>query len=130
MDEYDIIIVGGGLVGATLACALAGIRYRVALLEAVSFGASSPPSHDDRSLALALGSSVILRAAVVCARLAPIATPVRALRIPGHGRLGATRLNHDREGVDAFGFVVPARDVGHATFERLAGQRDPAVIAP
>jgi 2-octaprenyl-6-methoxyphenol hydroxylase len=129
-DEYDIIIVGGGLVGATLACALAALQYRVALLEAVSFGASHQPSYDDRSLALALGSKRILSAIGLWSALAPIATPIRAIHISEHGRFGTTRLNHDREGVEAFGFVVPARDVGHAAFERLAGQRGLAVIAP
>ncbi|MDB5799629.1 MAG: ubiquinone biosynthesis protein UbiH [Rhodocyclales bacterium] len=32
-NEFDVLIVGGGLAGASLACALRGSRYRVALID-------------------------------------------------------------------------------------------------
>jgi 2-octaprenylphenol hydroxylase len=32
-DDFDVLIVGGGLAGASLACALRGSRYRVALID-------------------------------------------------------------------------------------------------
>ena len=51
--KADIAIVGGGLVGASLAYALAIQGWQVAMIESVSPRAESQPSYDDRTLALA-----------------------------------------------------------------------------
>ena len=51
---YDLAIVGGGLVGASLALSLAPLGIRIALLEAVAPGSGdSHPSFDERTTALA-----------------------------------------------------------------------------
>ena len=59
---YDLVIVGGGMVGASLAIALAGRGLRMALIEAYPPGAEDQPSYDDRAIALAYGSSRIFEA--------------------------------------------------------------------
>ena len=43
-QDLDLLIVGGGLVGCSLALALRSSDCRVALLEAQAGGAQSPPS--------------------------------------------------------------------------------------
>src|SRR3569623_2110630 len=50
---YDVIIVGGGMVGASLAIALSATPLRIALLEAVPFRSDTQPSYDARAIALA-----------------------------------------------------------------------------
>ena len=52
-NHYDIIIAGGGLVGASLAVALKGSGLRVAVVEPVPPQANVQPSFDDRQTALA-----------------------------------------------------------------------------
>lgn len=48
----DVAICGGGLVGATLALALADLGLDVVLIEAHPFGTSGQPSFDERTTAL------------------------------------------------------------------------------
>ena len=60
-EPRHIAIVGGGLVGASLACALAPLGFRVTVIEAVSSRADSQPSYDDRTLALSHASCRILQ---------------------------------------------------------------------
>jgi len=130
VDDYDIVIIGGGLVGATLACALSPSPYRVALVEARLFGAQDHSSYDDRSLALAFGSRRILSGLALWDATAPTATPIKTIHVSERGRFGATRLCHDEEGVEALGYVVPNRDIGRVLYARLSGQGNLDVIAP
>ena len=60
--DYDLIIVGGGMVGASLVLALSGRGLGVALIEAHEANADSQPSYDDRAIALAYGSRLIFEA--------------------------------------------------------------------
>ncbi|MDH4459679.1 MAG: FAD-dependent oxidoreductase, partial [Nevskia sp.] len=58
---HDLVIVGGGLVGASLAARLAGSRLKVLLIEA-ALPPASPPSWDERCIALNDASQRILDA--------------------------------------------------------------------
>ena len=55
LATYDIVIVGGGMVGASLAYALKNSSHRIALVEAFDFKTSQQPSYDDRGIALSYG---------------------------------------------------------------------------
>ena len=50
--EVDVIIVGGGMVGASLAAALSGAGRRLMLVESTPFGLDAQPSFDERTTAL------------------------------------------------------------------------------
>jgi len=109
---YDILIVGGGMVGGSLACALAGQPLRVAVIEAVPPSAPGQPSYDDRAVAVSLGSSRILEGIGAWDRLAGQAVPIRHIHVSDRGHFGFTRLSAAQEGVPALGYVVEARMLG------------------
>jgi 2-octaprenyl-6-methoxyphenol hydroxylase len=46
--RYDIVIAGGGMIGASLALALSPLGLRIAVVEAVARGEALQPSFDDR----------------------------------------------------------------------------------
>ncbi|MDZ7751763.1 MAG: 2-octaprenyl-6-methoxyphenyl hydroxylase [Gammaproteobacteria bacterium] len=127
--DADVIIAGGGLVGASLATALAGQGLRVTVIEAVPYGGDDHPGFDDRVIALAYGSMRILDGLGLWRELAPGATPIRRIHISDRGHFGATRLTAREEGVPALGYVVAARAMGRA-LERALGAGGVRVVAP
>lgn len=116
-QAYDIIIVGGGMVGATLACALAGQGLHIALLEAQAPAYPDHPSYDERSVALAYGSARILRTLGLWP--AHSVTAIDKIHISERGRFGIVRLSSAEEGVEALGYVVTNRIIGAMLNERI-----------
>lgn len=112
--------MGGGLVGASLACALAPLGLKVALLETVTARAASQPSYDDRTLALGASSCNILRGLGIWPALSTNATPIRQVQVREHGRPGHVILNPGELGLDQFGCVVEARVFGAAVLDQIA----------
>src|SRR5258706_7053852 len=116
----DVAIVGGGMVGASLAVALADTNLRVGLIEAVPVDGASQPSFDDRTTALGNGSRRIFEALGVWRNLAAHAGPVREIRVSDAGRFGAARLCAAEQGLEALGYVVSNRQIGAALWRELA----------
>jgi 2-octaprenyl-6-methoxyphenol hydroxylase len=117
--HYDLIIVGGGLIGASLACALRDSDLRIAIIEKVAADAASQPSYDERVIALSLGSRRIFTGMGLWPRIAAEAEPIRHIHVSERGRCGFVHLSAEQEGVDALGEVVPARALGAALLEAL-----------
>jgi 2-octaprenyl-6-methoxyphenol hydroxylase len=129
-DIHDILIIGGGLVGASLAIALDGAGLRVALVEAAPPKVDSQPSYDERNLALARASVNALTALGVWARAGARAMPIRKIHISRQGEFGAVRLDARKHGIDAFGAVLPARELGNGLLARLETCRELVRYAP
>ncbi len=102
--RYDLVIVGGGLVGGSLACTLGRAGLRVALVEALAPGYRNQPSYDERVLALSWGSRRILEAVGLWEQLAPGAEPIRCVQVSDRGHFGFARLDSAEEGVAAWGW--------------------------
>jgi 2-octaprenyl-6-methoxyphenol hydroxylase len=117
--EVDVAIVGGGLVGASLAAALAATEARVLLLESVPFGAAGQPSFDERTTALGNASRRIFEALGVWPAMVTEAAAIRSIHVSDAGRFGFARLQAQQQGIDAFGYVVPNRTLGAALWEKL-----------
>jgi 2-octaprenyl-6-methoxyphenol hydroxylase len=129
-DSYDLIIVGGGMVGASLAIALADRGLRMALIEAHAPGADSQPSYDDRAIALAYGTRRIFDAIGVWSALESMVEPILDIHVSDRGHFGFTGLSASEEGVPALGYVVTARELGRVLLARLHQQGALDVIAP
>lgn len=114
--QHDIVIIGGGLVGTGLACALAGSGFDVALVEAVAAddAAQARPSFDERNLVLADASLNALTRLGVLGHLRQPPAPVQRIHVSRAGDFGAVRLNANDYGRERFGGVVVARDLGQA----------------
>lgn len=129
-QRFDVVIVGGGLVGATLASALAPLRLSVAVVEAVSLDAAQQPSYDDRATALAWGSRQILAGIGLWEGLAAAAAPIRHIHISDRGRFGHAELHASEHGVEALGYVVLNRALGAVLHGALARQPELTLLCP
>lgn len=118
-DVVDIAIVGGGMVGASLAIALQGLGFTIAVIEAVPHDAAVQPSFDERTTALSNGSRRILETLGVWPVLTAGATPIRKIHVSDQGRLGFARIDAAEQRLAALGYVVPNRALGAALWSRL-----------
>ncbi|MFL6606118.1 MAG: 2-octaprenyl-6-methoxyphenyl hydroxylase [Steroidobacteraceae bacterium] len=135
LTQVDVAIIGGGMVGASLAVALADSGISTMLVEAVPYaahasGSQAQPSFDDRTTALGNASRRIFQALGVWERLAPEAAAIRAIHVSDAGRFGFARLNAEEQGIEAFGYVVPNRAIGAALWEKLEAGTDLLLRVP
>jgi 2-octaprenyl-6-methoxyphenol hydroxylase len=117
-SEVDVAIVGGGLVGASLAAALSGLPLKVALIEAAA-PPRSEPAWDERCIALNDTSQRIFARLGLWPELAADAAAIVATHISERGRFGTARFAAQDAGVEALGYNVPLRSIGAALWQRL-----------
>lgn len=115
----DVLIVGGGLVGASLAIALDALDLDVVLLDTTPVGAI-PSVFDQRNLSFAEATCNALEALGVMHHLQSPTGPIRRIHASRRGDFGRVVLDATRHGRDMFGRVVVARDFGEALEARLA----------
>ena len=128
--NFDVAIVGGGMVGATLGVALAPLNLRVALIEAIPHNAVAQPSFDERTTALSNGSRRILETIGVWPPLDALATPIAKIHVSDQGRFGFARIDAAEQGLPALGFVVANRALGSALWSQLERSEGLKVFCP
>ncbi len=140
----DVLIVGGGMVGMTLACALADAGLAVILADAEAPGSLTDAGHDGRSSAIAFGSQRILAGVGAWDAMAAEAEPIRDIRVSdgdGAGRASPFFLHYDHQelsgrlegtiaGAPPFGWIVENRAIRRALLARVAGLGGITHLAP
>jgi 2-octaprenyl-6-methoxyphenol hydroxylase len=119
-DAADVVIAGGGPVGATLALALRGTGRSAVLVEP-----GEKPDGPLRPVALSEGSRLILERVGAFDRIP--ATPIETIHVSQVGGFGRTIITREDHGLPALGYVADASQVaatllGAAAPERLAGR--------
>lgn len=126
MPSATLAIIGGGLVGASLALALQETArqrgWRIVLIEPFAPGSVYQPSYDARSTALSYGSRLIYERLGLWQAIARRAEPIQQIHVSDRGRFGATRLLAMEEGVPALGYVAENAWLGHCLWQALDQQ--------
>ncbi len=141
-----IAIVGGGMVGISLALMLAKVRdevsashsgntttntdqqskrpLKITLIEKFPFPKTPDshipqPSFDARSTALSAGSVKMLQALGLWADLSAYAEPINTIHISDRGHFNSTEIQGGDYGVDALGYVIENQHFGYHLFKHL-----------
>lgn len=117
--SVDVAIVGGGMVGASLAVALRDSPLTVALIEGFAPDAAAQPSFDDRTTAIGNGSRAVFEGLGVWPQMAGEGAAIRTIHVSDAGRFGFARLSAAELGLEAFGYVLPNRAIGRALWGAL-----------
>ncbi|HLN22494.1 MAG TPA: UbiH/UbiF/VisC/COQ6 family ubiquinone biosynthesis hydroxylase [Patescibacteria group bacterium] len=126
----DVLIIGGGLVGGPLACALAGAGVSVAVVDQEDPATATAPAFDGRASAVALGPQRVLDAIGLWPGIAPHAAPIQQIRVSdGHSPL-FLHYDHQALGDDPFGWIVENRAIRRAVLARLPELPQARLFAP
>ncbi|AIS19038.1 2-octaprenyl-6-methoxyphenyl hydroxylase [Pseudomonas rhizosphaerae] len=123
MSRFNLAIIGGGLVGASLALALqAGAKargWKIVLIERFAPGDAYQPSYDARSSALSYGTRQIYERLGLWPAISQRAEAIQQIHVSDRGRFGTARLRADDEGVPALGYVVENAWLGQCLWQAL-----------
>ena len=127
--QQEVIIVGGGMVGLSLALMLAKTNIAVKLLEAIKYpnydDANLAPYHssfDARNSALSRRSVQIYQGLGLWNALQAHATPILEVNITEQGGFGKARLKADQEKVESFGQVIENAWLGRVLLTEVKQQ--------
>lgn len=124
-NDVDILIIGGGLTGASLLLALKNSGHSCVLVEAAPFSDKIQSDFDARSLALSPATARILKMLGVWPLLSDHASAIESIHVSDQHRFGATRLKGELN--KALGHVIEMQYINHALHQLLPKEN---ILAP
>lgn len=120
-QDYDVLIVGAGVVGSSLALALSYLPLRIALIEQMPFKFNVPlSSEDSKPIALNVASIRILQTLALWPALAAYTNPIEQVHISQQACFGQSRISAKDMGVAQLGCVIPAARLGCELIKALS----------
>ena len=126
----DVLIVGGGPVGGTLACALSAAGMEVIAVDHADPAAGLDAGFDGRASSIALGSQRMLDALGLWAGMEPHAAPIRHIRVSEGGSPLFLHYDERDTGGPPFGYMVENRFIRKALFDRIPTLDTVRFLAP
>ncbi len=131
--DYDVVVVGAGLIGSSFVVAMQQQGLKIAVLEKhlpdIVTQTDQDALKDTRPISLSYGSHVILKTLSIWPALAADACAIEAVEVSEQGALGAIHFTAKEQDVDALGYVVPYGQLHRALYQAMAAQADVDVIS-
>lgn len=127
---YDVLIIGGGLVGASFALALKNSGLKLLIVEATTSTKLQDNDFDARSIALSKASKQILSSLSVWPAIEPYAMPIKKIHVSKKSQFGHTLLDHKKYNFDAFGYVAEIGYLNQAMQQALLNENNITYLCP
>ncbi len=118
-QTYDILIVGAGIVGSSLALALSALPLRIALIEQFPFNSLEATLPRSKPMALNFASLQILQALKVWPALKSYTNPIYRVHVSQQGYFAQLKMSAEELGVPQLGAVIPAARLGNELLKLL-----------
>ena len=130
MNDYDIIIQGGGLTGLALSAALADSNVKAICVEQRPIEATTDPTFDGRVTALAYASRRLFETCGVWPIMADQAEPILHIEVAEAGGIGAVHYDYRDVGDEPMGHIVENRVIRNALIKRIESAPNIELAAP
>ena len=128
--NYDIIIIGHGLVGASLACALKDTDYSIALIDKKPSMCDTPKNSDGRKLALTFGSIEIFKHLKVWDDIQGATTPIKKVHVSNENHFGKLTLSCDDINQESLGCTVPLETLSYSLQQQALNHKNLVDYSP
>lgn len=126
----DVLVIGGGLVGGTLACALARHGLQTVVVDVEALEDMLGTDFDGRCSAIAQSSQKVLEAVGLWDVIGPTANPMDDIHVTDGESLVYLHYDHTDIGDEPFGWMVENRMIRQALYEVEPTLDNLTVIAP
>ncbi|MFM2486534.1 2-octaprenyl-6-methoxyphenyl hydroxylase [Celerinatantimonas yamalensis] len=136
-DDFDVLICGAGMTGATLALLLS--RYakvhhkmplRVALIEAQPLNYGKHPGFDGRAIALSAGSISVYQGCNFWSQLAPFSEFIQQIHVSDRGHFGHVDMHAKEYGLSELGAVIELSHAGEQLHQALSQLNHVTLFCP
>ena len=128
--QAEVLIIGGGLVGATMAVALGQAGLETVVVDTADPKTCLDAAFDGRASAIALGSQRALEGVGLWQAVKPRAAPILDIRVSEGNSLFFLHYDHKDAGDEPFGHMVENRELRKSLFHRLQELSSVMVLAP
>ena len=128
--EADVLIIGGGMVGLTLASALGGAGLSVCVIDREDPATILDAAFDGRASAIAHGSQQVMHALGLWPRLERDAEPILDIRVTDRDSSMFLHFDHRDLGDAPFGYIVENRVIRKALFDHASAVPSVRILAP
>lgn len=128
--DYNIIIIGGGMVGMSLAYALSHLPMQIAVIDAVAFKNKQTTNFDARSISLAPASRNIFNQLGLWPDLEAHCTAIDKIHISDRGHFARTVFDAKQENFPALGYVIEAQHLTATLYSACKQKNNIHFIAP
>lgn len=128
--DFDIAIVGGGLVGASLARALKNQGFKIAIIDKNPHPINSQNNADARALALSISSIDCLKMLGVWQKVSENASAIQTVHVSKKGCFGISKIGASDYQLSALGYVVSADDLNVVLNQMVETLSDLTIFRP
>jgi 2-octaprenyl-6-methoxyphenol hydroxylase len=128
--KTDVLIVGSGMIGSSLAIALSGVGFKIVIVDQVNPLIQTGNEFDGRASAVAATPQKMLEEIGIWRHLKDNFMPIKDIRVVDGGSSLFLHYSHEDVSCEALGFMVENRHFRQACIAKLVNNKNTTFLAP